>query len=121
MKQFAKRPLPFGNQLHAESLRLLFRVMAPTLKSASVKLDGKGDQPFRNLKRKAVTNGAGEISRRAVRKVKSADSKTQTLLQVADYIAGAVSHDIRPCGSHSYVRLIKEKIRGRHTWPPADQ
>ena len=42
-KRSAVGELPLGNQLHAESLRRLFRTMAPSLESASGTLDGKGD------------------------------------------------------------------------------
>ena len=110
-----------GNPLHGETLRRLFAAIAGRLERASVKLDGTGDRPFRNLKRKQTSAGARAVSRSALRKVKTADSSDHTLLQVADYVAGALSHDVRVDRDLSYLRLIKEKIRGRHRWSTADQ
>ena len=44
-----------GNPLHGEALRRLFAAIAGRLERASVKLDGTGDRPFRNLKRRQTS------------------------------------------------------------------
>jgi hypothetical protein len=109
---------------HKESLYkyvcgLVFENAKPHLHHAIVTIDGSGDRPFRQqleayLKRRSNEPGGREV----ISKVKMQRSASNTLIQLADYVAGAVNrHAMGKKGAEEYRKWISAREVTYQVWP----
>jgi hypothetical protein len=108
----------FKEPFYKYTCKLLFENASPYLSNATVVIDRSGNREFRKqleryLKEKINTEGD------KIRKVRTEDSRSNNLLQLADMISGAVYRSLRgdkklPGKFRSYVR---RRELGIQIWP----
>lgn len=108
----------FKGLLYKYVCGLVFENAKPYLADATVIIDKSGDREFRNqlaayLRRKMKEGGQSPI-----RKIKMEESRTNNLIQLADYVAGVTNRCVnnRPDAT-MYRRLIASREIQLRVWP----
>jgi len=96
------------NEVYKLVYRSLFSNIGQYITAANVYVDNCGNTQFRNEIRQSITSVCHPGS---IRKLRQADSETVVLIQVADYVAGAVnkklhSQSINTCSLENHERVI---------------
>lgn len=97
---------------------LVFESAKPYLRDAIVVIDGSGDRPFQAQLAFYLRRRLKEGDQRLIRTVKAERSRSNNLLQLADYVAGIISRrTLQKRGADEYRRYIASRELGVHIWP----
>jgi hypothetical protein len=108
----------YKDSFYKYTAKLLFENAKPYLQDARVIIDRSGNREFRTqlqsyLKRKINTD------RKAISKVKTEDSESNNLLQLADMVCGAVARSYKLSDERGYRfrKLIAHRELNVQVWP----
>ncbi len=99
--------------------RLVFENAKEKLDNAIILIDKGGTLDFRHQLEKYLKSKINSSSRKLIRKIKMQDSAKNNLLQLADYVAGAINRSInqkKTC-SDLYRKLISAHEINVQIWP----
>jgi hypothetical protein len=98
--------------------RLVFENAKPYLSAATVVIDKSGDRAFRNELATYLRQRINDPEAHAIKSVKMEQSRTNNLIQLADYIAGVVNRHVtgKPDAA-KYRRLIASREITQRVWP----
>jgi len=96
----------------------VFENAKPYLVEATVVIDKTGDRGFRNQLAAYLRRKMSEAGRNPIRKIKMEESRTNNLLQLADYVAGVTNRRVnnRP-DAQDYRRYIASREIQARVWP----
>jgi len=106
--------------LYLYTCRLVFENAKPFLNQAIVIVDRSGGNDFQyRLARYLKQRGSAEAGTAWIKKIKVQDSKKNNLLQLADYVVGAINRRIegKPEWQEYRNQLAKKELRVQ-IWPP---
>ena len=108
----------FKGPLYKYVCRLVFENALPHLHDAILVIDKSGDRQFRNQLAAYLRKHINQGDARAIRKVKMEQSKTNNLIQLADYVAGVINRDVNgKADAASYRRTLVARELTRQVWP----
>jgi hypothetical protein len=110
----------YKNSFYKYAVNLLFQNLKPYLKNATVVFDRCGNRDFQNELKKYLgkrVNGKGR--EQVVRKIKTNDSESNNLLQLADMVCGAVARYLRKAKPDhlNYRKIIAHRELQMRIWP----
>jgi hypothetical protein len=110
----------YKNSFYKYAVNLLFQNLKPYLKNATVIFDRCGNRDFqhelkRYLGKRVIDKGREQL----VKKIKTNDSQSNNLLQLADMVCGAVARYLRKTKADhlSYRKLISHRELLLRVWP----
>ena len=108
----------FKGPLYKYVCGLVFENAKPFLIDATVVIDKSGDRLFRDQLAAYLRRRTREGNRSLIRKVKMEESRTNNLLQLADYVAGVINRCVmtKPDAA-TYHRLIASHEITVRAWP----
>jgi len=108
----------FKGPLYKYVCGLVFQNAKPYLADATVIIDKSGDREFRNQLAAYLRRKMKEGGRNPIRKIKMEESRTNNLVQLADYVAGVANRCVnkRPDAT-MYRRLIASREIQLRVWP----
>lgn len=88
------------------------------LQDATVVIDGSGERKFREQLRTYLRRELTSEQREKIRKVKVSRSSSDSLLQLADYVAGMTNRLYEAkAGAEQYDAYLRHKRRSQRKWP----
>ncbi|MFA5271099.1 MAG: DUF3800 domain-containing protein, partial [Candidatus Omnitrophota bacterium] len=103
--------------LYKYASKLVFENIKPYLEQAVVVIDESGKKEFRSQLAKYLRTKV-EIDHKMVRKIKMQDSKTNNLLQLADYVCSVISRKEQgKPDACEYRNFISKKEIYVQVWP----
>lgn len=99
--------------------RLVFENAKEKLDNAIILIDKSGNLDFRHQLEKYLKSKINSSSRKYIKKIKMQDSQKNNLLQLADYVAGAINRSInqKKNNSNFYRKLISAHEINVQIWP----
>lgn len=108
----------YKESFYKYTCRLVFENAKPYLDNAIVVIDKNGSKEFRRQLANYLRRKINEPDRRIIKKVKLQRSRSNNLLQLADYVAGVINRVIQGKKFASdYHRFIAHKEIYVQTWP----
>lgn len=107
----------FKESLYKYTCSLVFENAKPYLRQAIIVIDKSGRKEFRSQLRRYLQRKAS-IDSHAIKKVKSQRSRSNNLLQLADYVAGVINRVAQgKPRARDYHRLIAHREIYVQMWP----
>jgi hypothetical protein len=108
----------FKGSLYKYVCGLVFQNAKPYLVDATVIIDKSGDREFRNQLAAYLRRKMKEGGRNPIRKIKLEESRTNNLVQLADYVAGVANRWVcKRRDATIYRRLIASREIQLRVWP----
>jgi hypothetical protein len=110
----------YKNSFYKYAVNLLFQNLKPYLKNAIVVFDRCGNRDFQYELKKYLTRRVNEKGREPlVRKIKTNNSASNNLLQLADMVCGAVARYLRKTKPDHliYRKIISHRELEMRVWP----
>jgi hypothetical protein len=108
----------FKGPLYKNVCGMVFENARPYLEDAKVTIDKSGDRAFRNQLASYLRKRINVGQSRHIRKLRMEDSRTNNLLQLADYVAGVVNRRVSgKADSEQYYRVLAPRMLNVRIWP----
>ncbi len=110
----------YKNSFYKYAVNLLFQNLKPYLKNATVVFDRCGNRDFQRELKKYLGKRVNERGReQAVKKIKTNNSESNNLLQLADMVCGTVARFLRKAKPDhlDYRRIISHRELLLKIWP----
>jgi len=100
------------DKFYSYAVKLVLEHNGDTIKNAKIRIDGLGEQAFRNSLTRYLRSNLNSSRKKVIENLRFRDSKNDVLIQLADMVVGAIkrSYDADKNDNQDYRVVIKKRI-----------